>query len=477
MTLAMAPPTEIVIPYRPRKWARQAHATFKRWLALVLHRRAGKTTFELNHHQRAATNDDWERQRLRYLLPKAPADQIETLLKKRIYWHVMPSYKQAKLVAWEMLKDIARPIPGHKFNESELLVVYPNGNRVQLIGADNPDSLRGPGLSGLSLDEFSQIPKNVFGEILSKALADHVGYCIWSGTIKGHDQLFQLYEAAKLDPEWFALWQDVDVSLTEEEGATITALIRAMEDDRKLVINGAMTQDEFDQEWYLSPDAAIQGAWYRKEMAAAKTQGRITRVPVEPMLPVDTDWDLGMDDSTAIVFSQSLRSGEVRIVDYYEASGEGFQHYINALNGTSEGAEHRKAYVYGKHYPPHDIAVRELGTGKSRKDTAKSLGLTFEEPLPALALTDGINAARLFLSKCWFDETRAAALIESLRNYRKAHNARLNEFTGTPVHNWASHGADAYRGLAVRYQPPSAPRPTFMDEPRREFQPTDWMSG
>jgi len=467
--MTLAPPMEIVIPYRPRKWARAAHATFKRWLALVLHRRAGKTTFELNHHQRAATNDDWERQRLTYLLPKAPADQIETLLKKRIYWHVMPSYKQAKLVAWEMLKDIARPIPGHKFNESELLVVYPNGNRVQLIGADNPDSLRGPGLSGLSLDEFSQIPKNVFGEILSKALADHVGYCIWSGTIKGHDQLFDLHAAATVDPEWFALWQDVDVSLANEEGATITALIRAMEDDRKLVVNGAMTQDEFDQEWYLSPDAAIQGAWYRKEMAAAKTQGRITRVPVDPVLPVNTDWDLGMDDSTAIVFSQSFRSGEVRIVDYYEASGEGFGHYIQVLAD--------RGYTYGKHYPPHDIAVRELGTGKSRKETAASLGLKFEEPLPALALTDGINATRLFLAKCWFDEKHSAGLIESLRNYRKAHNARLNEFTGTPVHNWASHGADAFRGLAVRYQPPEEERPKFMDEPRSQtYAGTDWMS-
>lgn len=467
MTMALvAPPTKILIPYRPRKWAREAHKTFKRWLALVLHRRAGKTTFELNHHQRAATDDTWERNRLTFLLPTAPADQIETLLKKRIYWHVMPSYKQAKLVAWEMLKDIARPIPGHKFNESELLVVYPNGNRVQLIGADNPDSLRGPGLSGLSLDEFSQIPGNVFGEILSKALADHVGYCIWSGTIKGHDQLFKLYEAAKHDPEWFALWQNVDVSLAQEEGATITALKRAMDDDRKLVITGAMTQDEFDQEWYLSADAAIQGAYYRKEMAACKAQGRITRVPIEPMLPVDTDWDLGMDDSTAIVFSQSLRSGEVRLVDYYEASGEGFPHYIKILN--------ERGYTYGKHYPPHDIAVRELGTGKSRKDTAASLGLRFEEPLPALALTDGIDATRLILSKCWFDEVKTLPLMESLRNYRKTFNARLNEFQGQPVHNWASHGADAFRGLAVRYKLPEESRRPIVVESNTSS--TSWMS-
>jgi phage terminase large subunit len=461
----VAAPLVVNIPYRPRKWAREAHRQYKRWLALVLHRRAGKTTFELNHHQKAATNDTWERARLRYLLPAAPDSQIETLLRKRIYWHVMPSYKQAKLVAWEMLKDIARPIPGVKFNESELLVVYPNKNRIQLIGADNPDSLRGPGLSGLSLDEFSQHPGNVFGEILSKALADHLGYCIWSGTIKGHDQLYQLYQAAKDDPEWFALWQDVDASLATEEGATITALIRAMEDDRKLVLNGIMSQAEFDQEWYLSPEAAIKGAIYGKLMAAAKVEGRITRVPIEPALPVDTDWDLGVGDHTAIWFTQSLRSGEVRCVDYYEGSGEGLPFYASILAEKKQ----KRGWVYGSHWAPHDIVVRELGTGKSRLDTAKSLGINFKVT-PRLTtagageVEEGINAARILLPKCWFDEEHCKAGIEALRHYRRDFNARLNEFKATPVHDWSSHAADAFRGLAVRHKLPvekPAPAPVY----------------
>lgn len=445
----------VTIPYRPRKWAFPAHASFRRWLALVLHRRAGKTTFELNHHQRAAVDDAWERARLRALLPDAPASQIETLLKKRIYWHVMPSYKQAKLVAWEMLKDIARPIPGTKPNESELLMKYPNGNRIQLIGADNPDSLRGPGLSGLSLDEFSQHPGNIFGEILSKALADHLGYCIWSGTIKGHDQLWHLYEAAKQDPNWFALWQDIDASLTTESGATITALTRAMEDDRKLVLNGVMSQAEFDQEWYLSPEAAIKGAIYGKLLSAARADGRITRVPHEPALPVDTDWDLGIGDHMSIWFSQSLRSGEVRVIDYYEASGEGFPYYAQLLSDKRK--DH--GYTYGTHWAPHDIAVRELGTGKSRLQTAKALGITFKVT-PRLTkegsseVEEGINAARIMLPKCWFDAERCKAGLEALTHYRRDFNQRLNEFKATPVHDWSSHGADAFRGLAVRHKVP-----------------------
>lgn len=411
-------------------------------------------------------DDAWEMARLRFLLPNAAEGFLKPLLRRRVYWHVMPTLKQAKLVAWDILKEISGPIPGVKQNNSELEVTYPNGNKVRLIGADNPDSLRGPALSGLSLDEFSQIAGNVFGEILSKALGDHLGYAIFSGTIKGKDQLYQTYQSAKDAPDWYAVWQDIDVSLATEAGPTITALERAMEDDRKLVAQGVMTQDEFDQEWFLSSDAAIQGAYYRKEMAAAKDQGRITRVPIEPALPVDTDWDLGMDDSTAIWFSQSLRSGEVRVVDYYEASGEGLLHYVKVLAD--------KGYTYGKHYPPHDIAVRELGTGKSRKEVAASLGLKFEEPLPSLPLADGIEASRLHLARCWFDETRCAKGIESLRNYRKSYNPKMEQFTATPVHNKASHGADAFRGMAVRYQPPKKKREA--DEFGHVAPASSWMS-
>jgi phage terminase large subunit len=429
------------------------HASLTRWFAVVLHRRAGKTTAVVNHHQRYAMDDALEARRLKFLKRDLTDAQIKELVSPpggRHYGHVMPARNQAKLVVWDKLKFYAAPIPGIKVNEAELLIRYPTGHKVQLFGADDPDALRGPAFSGLSFDEYSQQPRNIFSEVLSKALADHLGYAIFLGTIKGKDHLYLTHEAAKSSPDWFALWQDIDRSLATEDGITIQLLEQAMEDDRKLVAQGLMTQDEFDQEWFLSTDAAIQGAFYAKEMAAMKAEGRLTVVPVDPALPVDTDWDLGMDDATAIVFSQSTRGGQVRIVDYYEASGEGFPHYIRVLAD--------KGYTYGKHYPPHDIAVRELGTGKSRKDTARELGLVFEHPPLPLPLADGIDATRLFLAKCWFDEGRTAPLIESLRHYRKTFNARLEMFSGTPIHDRFSHGADAFRGLAVRHKPPEAVR-------------------
>lgn len=462
----------VEVPYAPRKWAKRMHASYKRWFVLVLHRRAGKTTSELNHHQRYAMDDELERARLAFLLPGDQRTIDGLMAKRRIYWHVMPTLTQAKSVAWDMLKDISRPIPGIHTNASDLEVTYPNGNKVRLRGADDPDSLRGPGLRGLSLDEFSQIQGKVFDEILSKALSDQLGYCIFSGTIQGKDQLYNLWSGAKNSSEWFAMWQDIDESLRTEDGPTIAALLRSMADDRKLILDGAMTKAAFDQEWYLSPEAAIKGAIFGTEMANARKEGRVTRVPYDPALPVDTDWDLGIGDATSIWFSQSLKTGEVRLVDYYENSGLGFEHYAKALRGQLEeigdekqieairaANERRRRYVYGTHWGPHDVVVKELGTGKTRVETAASYGIRFEVT-PRLTQGDrgeveeGINAARLLLARCYFDEAATEAGREALTHYRRDYNSRLDELKPTPVHDWSSHGADAFRGLAVRHQIP-----------------------
>ena len=448
---------KISVPYSPRVWARKLHASYKRWAALVLHRRAGKTTAILNHHQRAALNDKWEFDRLNFLNPAFSHKEIQQLLKRRVYWHTMPTFHQAKLTgAWDTLKEISRVIPGFKHNESELLCTYPNGNKIQLIGADNPDSLRGPALSGVSLDEYSQIPRGAFGEVISKSLADHLGYAIFSGTIKGHDHLYETYQSAKVADDWFSLWQDIDVSLSTEEGATITALRQAMEDDRKLVLQGLMTQAEFDQEWYLSPEAAIKGAFYGDHVQKARKEGRIGRVPYDPMLPVDTDWDLGID-AMAVWFSQVDRSGNVRFIDYYEDIGGGMETAIKAVKD--------KPYIYGEHWGPHDIQVREISSGKTRRQIAAGLGLNFQVT-PKLGVDEGITAAQFFFARSWFDEVNCKAGLMALTHYRKTYNQRLGVFSPTPVHDGASHGADAFRGRAVRYKervptPPQTQQPYY----------------
>ncbi len=460
---------EIEIDYRPRKWAARFHSQLVRFGCLVLHRRAGKTTAFMNHHQRAATDDAWERARLLTIRPTLTAAELDELMHPpggRHYGHVMPLRTQAKLVVWDKLKYYARPFGTRcKINESELLIRYPTGHKVQLFGADNPDALRGPAFSGISFDEFSQQPANIYSEVISKALADHLGYAVFGGTIKGKDHLYRMHEATKGDPAWFTLWQDVDHSLATEEGITVQLLEQAMSDDRAQIAQGLMTQDEYDQEWFLSPEAAIKGAIYGKELMSARTEGRFTRVPYEPTLPVHTYWDLGMH--MAIWFAQPLRTGEIRVIDYYE-SGDS-----SSLPECAKVLQ-AKPYTYGRHVAPHDIVVTELATGRTRQESAAALGIHFEVA-PKIDVEDGLHAAKLLFPRCWFDEQKCQAGLEALRAYRRDFNTRLNEFKQEPLHNWASHGADAFRYMAVSLETPKDKRPVQWPMNTQDFPQTAWM--
>jgi hypothetical protein len=407
------------------------------------------TTSLVNHHIRFAMDDNLERRRLRFLAPHLSDADVTVLLRGRNYGHIMPSYKQAKLVAWDMLKYYSEQIPGIKKNEAELSIKYPTGSKIQLFGADNPDALRGPAFSGVSFDEFSQQDPIVFNEIISKALADHLGYSIWAGTIKGEDHLYTTWQKACQNPEkWLAAWQDIDKSLESESGPTIEMLKQALEDDRELVRQGVMNQSEFDQEWYLSVTASIHGAYYTAELDAAQKEGRVTDVPHDPTMPVDTDWDLGMDDAMVIWFSQRSRGGIVRIIDFYQNSGEGIPHYAQVMRDKRD----QYGYGYGEHWAPHDIRVRELN-GKSRLETAAEHGIHFKI-VPDISFEDGIHSVRMVLPRCLFDKTKCKVGLNSLRNYRRKFNTALKEFYGAAVHNKHSHAADGFRGLAVRLQSP-----------------------
>jgi hypothetical protein len=185
----------------------------------------------------------------------------------------------------------------------------------------------------------------------------------------------------------------------------------------------------------------VPGAIYADELNRALE--RITSVPVEPTLQVHTYWDLGVGDATAIWFVQYYGM-ERRVVDFYEASGEGLPHYVQVLKD--------KGYQYGIHFAPHDIAVREFSSGKSRKDVAKSLGIDFQT-VPNLPVEDGIHAARMALKTCYFDANRCEAGLLALRHYRRDYNQRLGEFKPSPVHDWSSHAADAFRYMAVASEP------------------------
>ena len=218
--------------------------------------------------------------------------------------------------------------------------------------------------------------------------------------------------------------------------------------------------EKYDWIWEGNPRLVAEGSYYGKLLQTAQNQGRIGSVPVDPGLPVHTAWDLGIADSTAIWFFQYLpagHTGEWRFVDYYEANGEGLAHYASVLN--------QKGYRYGQHIGPHDLAVRELGSGKSRIETARTLGLTFTiaRNLPVM---DGIEAVRQVLAAAWFDRERCGKGLACLWGYQRAYNEDLACFNPSPLHDWTSHGADALRYAATGFIPPSAA--TFPPLPARK---------
>jgi len=393
----------IKVPYRAREWAVKFHNTDKRWIILVCHRRSGKTTASLNHLQRDALKIHNSR-----------------------FAYVAPTYKQAKNVAWDMIKWYSKIIPGIEYNESELAVKYPNGSKLTLYGADNPDALRGIGLWGVIFDEYGQQPSNIFTEVIRPTLADHKGYAIWIGTPKGKNDFWRVWEKAQTDDAWFKLiLKASDSNLISPE---------ELADAKK-----TQSPEEYEQEWECSFEASIKGAYYAQQLRQAREEGRIGNIPHDEMVKVSTWWDLGIADSTAIGFFQNV-GHEWRLIDYYEASGEGLSHYLQVLRD--------KPYQYDRHYAPHDIQVRELGSGKSRIEMAKSLGIRFEI-VPKLNVMDGINAARSRFNTLWIDEQKCERFLNAISLYRKEYNEQMGEFKPRPYHDWTSHAADMIRYWAV----------------------------
>ena len=397
---------QVVIPYKPREWALQLHDSTKRWIVLVIHRRGGKTTAALNHLQRDAL--------------KIPQSR---------WAYIAPTYKQAKNIAWDLLKIYSRVIPGIEYNEAELTVKYPNGSKLTLYGADNPDSLRGIGLWGVVFDEYSQQPSNIFTEIIRPALADHQGYAIWIGTPKGKNEFFRLYEQGKKEEAWLSLLLTVDDTgiIPQEE----------LDDARK-----SMTADEFNQEFYCSFEAAIKGAIYSEEISLARRQGRVKLVPYDTSLKVHTVSDLGVGPQFSIGFYQRVGS-ELHMIDYWQGS--------NKDGIPTAGRMLRdKPYVYGKHFLPHDAEGTEQATEKTRLKSAEELWPQAEFVIvPKLSVDAGIHKGKLMFSRLWVDEQNCATWLDAISQYKQEWDDSKGMFKEKPLHDWTSHGADVHRYAAV----------------------------
>lgn len=433
--------------YVPRPLQALLHRSLKRFNILILHRRFGKTVF--------ATNEMLD-QGLRCTFPNP---QIA---------YVAPNFGQAKRVAWDMMKNMVREIPGVVINEADLRIDIPRPAlrdkvRIMLLGAENPDSIRGLYLDGVVFDEFADQDPRVWTQVVRPALSDRKGWAIFISTPKGQNHLYDLAQYAQYgDPtngvappdDWFF----------QTYKASETGIIDKIELEAARAL---MTPEEYAQEFECSFTAALVGAYYGKEMEKAEKDGRITNVDYDPALPVTTYWDLGVNDSTCIWFVQNLHGRELRIIDYHEVAGEGLPSIAKAIQ--------TKGYVYDTHVLPHDGAVRELGTGVTRVETLQKLQRGIKVRVaPRMDIADGINAVRLLLSKCWFDRVKCDKGIKALKSYERAWDSKNKVFQNRPKHNWASHGADAFRTMGTSLEESKHERESRHNRYRNRLNVTDF---
>lgn len=322
--------------------------------------------------------------------------------------------------------------------EGELRIVIPRpwmGDfaTIFLAGSDNYDSLVGLYLDIAVLDEYSLQNPAIWGLVIRPALSDRKGRGIFIGTARGMNHFYDLFVFAKNHPEnWYARLLTVDDT-------------KIIPEDELKLLREEMTEEQYAQEMQCSFTASTAAHYYGEYLAKLEEGKRIRDVPYEPLEEVHTAWDLGIGDSTAIWFYQ-LVNGEKRFIDYYEANGVGLEHYAKVLKDLG--------YMYGTHHLPHDARARSLETGNSREEALRAFRIGRIKVLPKLTLEDGIHAARMVMKGgCFIDRTKCERGLQALRNYQKKWDQQLKMYSETPLHDWSSNGADAFRYASIAIRP------------------------
>lgn len=438
----------IQVPYgwQPRDYQMGAWAHFERVKAgargvCVWHRRAGKDLFGVN------------------------LVAVKSTERPGLYWHLFPTYNQGRKIAWDGFTKTGRRFISHfppalveSINNTEMRINLKTGSQYQVVGTEDPDRLVGANPVGCIFSEYSLQDPRAW-DIIRPILAENEGWALFIYTARGKNHGFTMLEGARKiierdraagkESKWYAEVLTAGSGPTDTKRRDGTPVIsdEVIQEER----DAGMPEELIAQEFKCSFEAPIVGAYYATQMARALEENRIGKVPWEPQLKVNTAWDLGMGDAMSIVFFQEYGL-ETRIIDYYESSGEGLAHYIKVLR--------ERDYVYGEHIAPWDIEVRELGTGKSRLEVAKSLGLNFRV-LKQSSVSDGIEMVRNLIPTCWFDADKCDRLVQALRGYRKEYDEVRKVFKNNPLHDWTSHPADAFRYLAMgrRKRPKNREKP------------------
>jgi hypothetical protein len=406
-------------PYKARDAFKDFHKREERWAVLVCHRRAGKTVATICDIIRRAITESKQDAR---------------------YAYIAPYYAQAKNIAWDYLLKFAAPAIV-KANQSELWIELVNGAKVRLFGADNPDALRGLYLDGVVLDEYADMKPRLWGEIVRPLLTDRQGWATFIGTPKGHNAFYNIYTEAQKSPNWY-----VKTLRADQSGL--------LPDAELLDAQASMSANQYEQEFLCSFEAAILGAYYGQEMRRITDLNRITNVEYDPMYPCNTAWDLGFNDSTAIIWFQVVH-GEIRILDHHSSNGQAIAYYT----GLIKSKEEEFGYKYGTHWLPHDARAKTLASGGKSiiEQISAKIDIKHLKIVPNLSLQDGIQATRLALTRTWFDN-RCEELIECLRQYQREWDDDKKVFRDRPKHDWTSHSSDAMRYLSIVWKDEEPPK-------------------
>lgn len=384
---------------------------------IVWHRRAGKELVCWNHMVRKAATH-----------------------RRGTYLYYFPNSRLGRRILWDgadkngkRFRDYIHPgLLAKPPNSVEMKIELINGSIIQIMGTDNIINV-GINPVGCVFSEFSLQDPNAW-ELTKPILRENGGWAVFNFTPRGKNHAYDLYQMALREESWFCQ------RLTIEDTKVITE--EQIESERR----EGMSEQKIQQEYYCSFDQGVEGAVYAKLLDVAQRQRRVCFVPYDPSTVVDTFWDLGVGDATAIIFAQRV-GNEIHIIDTYQNSGEGLSHYSYILKKLAEENE----WTYGNHWAPHDIQVRELSYGgETRLQRARELGIDFEL-VPNLPISEGLEMAKNFFPKLWIDEERNTFFLKCLDNYHFPFNEKFNTYGEKPVHDWSSHMMDAFRYLAVVY--------------------------
>lgn len=369
------------------------------------------------------------------------------------YWHCLPEFAQGRKAIWaavnphtgkRRIDEAFPPELRESQNDNEMFLRLKNGATWQVVGSDRYNNLVGAGLGGVVFSEWALANPSAWGYI-RPMVEESDGWAAFITTPRGRNHAKAMYDMAAADPRWHA-----ELSTVLDTGALTEQQLQDAQTEYIALYGEDLGRAQFEQEYLCSFNAAILGAFYAREMARVRAEGRIRNVIALPGKPVHRVWDIGVRDDTSIWWFQVV--GErVCILDCHTASGAGIDHYAEVCAGRQ--AEH--GWASGIDFVPHDAKVREWGTGRTRVETMQQLGFN-PQLVPAATKLDGIQAARTTLPLCIFHPRTEDVGVSALEQYRREWDDERKTFKANEVHDWTSHLADAFRYLALSWR--SAPR-------------------